>query len=421
MVVDHSALRPAWSPNGWRIAYCGQWEPSQGGRRNDVFTVRADGGEPVPVTDNVHFESYPAWSQDGRQLYFVSDRGGSRDLWRVPIDERTGKVLGSPEPLTSGTQVDRFSLSNDGGRILYGSSTHAYDLMSVPFDPVAERVVGTPASITPPGLQALHPSVSPDGEWIAFDADFGRPGYKAIGIIRTDGSDLRQLTDGKYRDRYPEWSPDGQRLTFWGNRSGTAQAWIINSDGSGLRQLTDMHDQEFLSPVWSPDGSQVALTTLDLETTYLFHIDKVLSEEPLEELPPFGDSDIQLSAYSWSSDGTRLAFEALDREARREVGIVLYSFDSRSYETLTEFGGTPRWLSDGRRILFIDWVDSDLRIFIIDTETGKHHEMLSAESLAIAPDRIELWPTLAPDNRSIYIERLHTEADIWMLTLGGEE
>jgi len=263
--------------------------------------------------------------------------------------------------------------------------------------------------------------VSPDGEWIAFDADFGRPGYKAIGIIRTDGSGLRQLTDGKYRDRYPEWSPDGQRLSFFGNRTGTLQAWIINADGSGLRQLTDKHDQEFLPPVWSPDGSQVALTTLDLEATYLFHIDRLLSEEPLEELPPFGDSDIQLSAYSWSSDGTRLAFEALDREEGREVGIVLYSFDSGSYETLTEFGGTPRWLSDGRRILFIDWVDSDLRIFIIDTETGEHHEVLSAESLAIAPDRIELWPTLAPDNRSIYIERLHTETDIWMLTLGDQE
>ena len=45
----------------------------------------------------------PVWSPDGRFLFFSSDRGGSMNLWRVPIDERTGATLGPPEALSAPT------------------------------------------------------------------------------------------------------------------------------------------------------------------------------------------------------------------------------------------------------------------------------------------------------------------------------
>ena len=47
----------------------------------------AEGGEATPVTDDHETDWSPFWSRDGRWLFFVSDRGGSPDLWRVPIDE----------------------------------------------------------------------------------------------------------------------------------------------------------------------------------------------------------------------------------------------------------------------------------------------------------------------------------------------
>jgi serine/threonine protein kinase len=288
MVLDRSALMPAWSPNGWRIAYHGDWEPAEGKSLYDVYTVPADGGEPVAVTNDVHLEEGPAWSADGEHLFFVSDRSGSRDLWRVPIDEETGQVLGDPEPVTSGANLSLFSLARDGTRILYGSTAITGDILRVPFDPAAERVVGLPVSITPPGLLAIHPSASPDGEWIAFDAEFGQPGSRAIGMVRSDGTGLRQLTDSGHRDLYPEWSPDGRRLTFYGNRSGNQQAWIINADGSGLRQLTEMPDTEFFIPQWSPDGSRLATSSLNGEVTYIFDPDKPWSEESPTQLVGFG-------------------------------------------------------------------------------------------------------------------------------------
>ncbi|MGB5816784.1 MAG: protein kinase [Thermoanaerobaculia bacterium] len=412
MVLDHSALMPAWSPNGRRVAYYGYWEPAEGESRYDLFTVSADGGEPLPVTDDEHFEEGPAWSADGEHLFFVSGRGGSSDLWRVPIDERTGQVLGDPEPVTSGANVGLFSLAQDGTRILYRSTANTWDLLRVPFDPVAERVVGLPVSITPPGLQALRPSVSPDGEWIAFDAEFGQPGSRAIGMVRTDGTGLRQLTDSGHRDLYPKWSPDGRRLIFYGNRSGNQQAWIINADGSGLRQLTEMPETEFHPPIWSPDGSRLATSSLQGEVTYIFDPNKSWSEEPPTQLVGFGDEEGKFLAGPWSPDGRRLAGFCWRKDVKTG-GFCLYSFDTGDYEELRRDGWPPKWLNDGRRLMFRGQDEST--IFLLDTETGEIREVMSSDSLLIAPDLIGKLPALSPDNRSIYIERQHQEADIWLL------
>src|SRR4029453_18113724 len=103
---------PAWSPDGKRIAYSTRLgSPAQ----LDVWTIPADGGEPLPVTNDDAIDWFPRWSSDGRYLFFVSNRGGSMNLWRVRIDERTGKTLGSPEPIvTPATSVAHMSVSADG-------------------------------------------------------------------------------------------------------------------------------------------------------------------------------------------------------------------------------------------------------------------------------------------------------------------
>jgi hypothetical protein len=69
-------------------------------------------------------------------------------------------------------------------------------------------------------------------------------------VFRRDGTGLRQLTGGDYRDRWPAWSPDGKRLAFYCNRSGKFDAWTIRPDGSGLQQLTFTPDGFVVNPVW---------------------------------------------------------------------------------------------------------------------------------------------------------------------------
>ena len=113
-------MQPAWSPNGKRIAFWGLRGGQGGTGRRDIWTVAAEGGEAVSVTDDEAIDWCPVWSGDGRYLYFSSGRGGTMNAWRVPIDEATGQTQGPPEPITTPSRSSSFlALSRDGTRLAY--------------------------------------------------------------------------------------------------------------------------------------------------------------------------------------------------------------------------------------------------------------------------------------------------------------
>ncbi|GAG41689.1 unnamed protein product, partial [marine sediment metagenome] len=95
LITEGDAVQPHWSPHGHRIAY---WAVPEGSGQRDLWTIPAEGGVAVPVTSDVDLDWNPVWSTDGSYLYFSSDRGGSMNLWRVPIEEETGELLGEPQP-----------------------------------------------------------------------------------------------------------------------------------------------------------------------------------------------------------------------------------------------------------------------------------------------------------------------------------
>ncbi len=94
------AVQPSWSPHGHRIAVWG----IRSGAQRDLWTIDPDAADPdasaVSVTNDAALDWNPFWSADGAWLYFSSDRGGTLNLWRVAIDERTGVTRGAPEPVT---------------------------------------------------------------------------------------------------------------------------------------------------------------------------------------------------------------------------------------------------------------------------------------------------------------------------------
>ena len=85
-LLEQDAVQPAWSPDGRRIAFWGLRGGMGGSGARDIWTVAAAGGEAVEVTNDAHIDWNPAWSADGRLLYFASGRSGTLNLWRVPID-----------------------------------------------------------------------------------------------------------------------------------------------------------------------------------------------------------------------------------------------------------------------------------------------------------------------------------------------
>lgn len=91
-------------------------------------------------------------------------------LWRIAIDEATGRTLGAPEALTLPTLWSgRYSLASDGRRVAFESLDWRSTLHRVAFDPTAERTSGVPLAVfQSTGRPIRDHRLSPDGQWIVF-------------------------------------------------------------------------------------------------------------------------------------------------------------------------------------------------------------------------------------------------------------
>jgi eukaryotic-like serine/threonine-protein kinase len=406
MISEGDALQPNWSPHKERIAYWSR--PSRAGQREAIWTIPAGGGEAVAVTDGATSDLNPLWSPDGKYLYFSSSRGGSPNIWRVAIDEKSGATMGHPEAVTTigaATSALHLSFSRDGRRLAYIAQENIRNLRKVVFDPSAGKIAGEPVAITRGSLQLWFPDASPDGEWLTACS---RGQQRHLFIIRTDGTDLRDLTDDSYNhDGWPRWSPDGRRIAFTSRRSGNYELWAINRDGSGLQQLTQANGAHY-SP-WSPDGSMIAYSIhTPKNDCVIINPDKAWNEQKLTYLPELSDPSLSFEGWSWSSDGKKLAgVKHLPNGVHSGIGI--YDLETKTYDWLTDFGDWPVWFSDNRRLLFV----SQGKIFFYDTATRKYQPVLS-----VTDQDVDIGsPALSRDNRTIYFTYVAAEADIWLMTL----
>jgi eukaryotic-like serine/threonine-protein kinase len=398
-----TALQPRWSPNGLRIAFWGLRGTS--GQR-DIWTAAADGSEAqsrVEVTNDRALDWCPVWAPDGRSLYFASDRAGSMNLWRVAIDERSGRVLGAPEAQTTPAGWSGgFSLSKDGRRIAFETLDWRSTLLRVPFDPVAERITGAPEAV----LHATQPmrdhEVSPDGQQVAFT----RAGTREdLFVARIDGSLYTRLTDDAFRDRGPAWSPDGQRIAFYSDRGGSYEIWTIRPDGSGLEALTAV-ERSANFPSWSPDGSRLVFSSpssggLIVDPT------QGTRRTTVDELPRIRET-VLFWPLSWSPDGRRLAGAAVELTGR-VVASAVYTLDSRSFALLEDpAGSTFRytcWLNDSQRILLRD----ERGLWLLDIRSRKARPLLGPKGHAFGKS-----VGITRDNRWITFTESAGEGDIWL-------
>ncbi|MDT5271669.1 MAG: eukaryotic-like serine/threonine-protein kinase [Acidobacteriota bacterium] len=395
------AAQPAWSPDGARIAY---WGKHKGGQR-DIWTIPARGGEPAPVTDDAAFDWNPVWSPDGRFLYFASDRGGSMNLWRVPMEEQTGRPTGPPEPLTTpSTYAQQVAFSRDGRRAAYVNQVSSTNIFTVDFNPYKERITGEPVAVTQGFRHASGPDLSPDGGWFVYSSQGER--QEDLYLVSRDGaSPPRKLTDDAYKDRGPRWSPDGKSIAFYSDRSGRYEAWTINADGGGLRQLTFTEGPSVYYPFWSPDSARIAYNRSG-ETCTIIEVGKSWQEQTPHRLPDPADRRMEkFWATSWSPDGRKLGgWVSPESET---PGVAVYDFETGGYERITDFGNSPIWLSDNRRLLF-DYLH---KLYLVNSKTKKVQELLPP-----SPHRVSGYG-LSPDGRTLYYGLAVREADVWLLDL----
>jgi eukaryotic-like serine/threonine-protein kinase len=395
-------VQPSWSPHGWRIAY---WGVPTGSARRILWTVPAEGGAPSKVLDDGATNWNPVWSPDGAWLYFGSDRSGSLNLWRLPIDEQSGEVRGDAEPVTTPSTASGFwSLSQDGTRILYAANESKANVERFPFEPASLRVTGAGEAVTRGSHRVRSCAVSPDGSRIAFHATL--PGEELF-VSAIDGSGLKQLTDDAFKDRVPVWSPDGQRLLFYSNRGGGYEAWIVNAEGGEPERVLPAGRDPVTVPVWSPDGRKVACTYGGRAA--LIDLAPPLDSRRAEPLPAAAGETFY--PLSWSVDGQAIAGNMARLDGSILEGIGLHLLGSRTYLRWTSRGFNPTWLHDGNRLLYIEAG----KILAFDTRTNETREVL-----APPPHSVYEQVIASPDDRSLFTVRAVDDGDIWLLTLRNQ-
>ncbi|MCM2315599.1 MAG: protein kinase [Thermoanaerobaculia bacterium] len=400
-LTDFDSVQPSYSPNGLRIAYWGVYSGSQ----RDIRTIAATGGAEtvVAVTDDAPLDWNPVWSPDGKHLYFGSSRDGTTNLWRVPIDESTGKTLGAPEPVRLPDQrTGQYSLARSGARLLYSSRRQTSKLHKMRFDPASGKLTEGEPALLGGTLPLLTPSISPDGQWVAARVD--RP-HEDLVVLRADGSETRRITNDPYRDRGPQFMPDGKSLVFYASRGAPYQLWSVRPDGSGLEQLTNLPENNaIVNPLPSPDGRRIA--GYNEHGVWFFDLTKPLAgQEPTTFSSGERDGKkLHFQPAGWSDDSTRLVGSFRTSDGVQLPGVVICDVEARSFETVHPKALPMAWL---RRSGLVLAGYGDGRIVTIDPT----RRMERAIEL---PFLVSGGAASADDSTLVLLES-ESESDIWLL------
>jgi Tol biopolymer transport system component len=321
----------SWSPDGKHLAFVERDEGLNTGTQ--LFLLSIDSMERSPVNTNCNYVTNPAFSPRGDYLAWAC----ADNLVSVAILlKRLGD--GSVTQLLEGVDgVEGMAWSNDGRRIVFSNSMG--DLWEValaqPNQP--QRVLA--------GQNASEVTVNPTGNNLIFTQQ-----RVDENIWRVDLSVLTaptmKLAGSTRTETAPDISPDGKQIAFESTRSGSHEVWVSDFDGSNAVQLSSFGVSMTGSPRWSPDGKLIVFDSRIGGVANLYVVD------PRGGIPRKLEIDIHsASSPVWSHDGQWIYFVSLHDSKKSNVWKVP-SKGGRATRLIHRDAEMPRESPDGEYIYF---------------------------------------------------------------------
>jgi eukaryotic-like serine/threonine-protein kinase len=215
----------------------GRWILYQNGGRIEVVAAVGGRGRELAVG------SHPAWGPGSQSVIFTNGAPGkSRTLWQAPFALDRGELAGPASPLTFGRGSDLGArISLDGRTIVFAAVEEALNLEELPFDAESGRVLGPPRELTSGTHHIAFFDVAPDGSALAYTENLGAGSQ--IWRLDPPAPPVQLTLEAGFTAAQPTWSPDGREIAFL-RRSGdevdvVPELWIMRADGGSPRRLAD--------------------------------------------------------------------------------------------------------------------------------------------------------------------------------------
>ena len=178
----------------------------------------------------------------------------------------------------------------------------------------------------------------------------------------------------------PAISPDGKRIAFESDRSGSQEVWVANLDGSDAVQLSDFHALTG-SPKWSPDGRRIAFDSRASGEAALYLVD------PTTALPRrIPTNGIPASVPTWSADGKWIYFTTVSSQRFKDDAIYKVSLEGGTPELVTRTHGYNVQESKDRRVLYFVAGDTNAPIQALDRATGQEQPLKGMPNVGFPTD-----------------------------------
>ena len=369
----------SWSPDGKELAFVAH-RPPYTSDYSQLFILSVDTLESKLVETGCEaYTADPAFSPDGERLAFVCDQNNAH--YALNIKElRTGRIS---RVLDTTEWISGIVWTHGGERILFAS---------VP--PFSDEQGGDLWQITPtPNASTEIVPGANNVTSVTFSSSTRRVAYSQS---RVNANIWRVDLDGKNahsyvlapstREQYdPVVSPDGRRVVFMSNRSGTGEIWVCDNDGSNIQQLTSFGDAQIGTARWSPDNRQIVFDSRIEGEANVYVVDanggvpKKLETGTRENSMP-----------SWSGDGRWIYFVS----GRSDSSITIWRVDANGGRatqlTKTPGSALPMESPDGQFVYFVRTTADKVRLWSMRPD-GSDEKMLDAIP-PLQTNGYEWWP-----------------------------
>ncbi len=207
-----------------------------------------------------------------------------------------------------------------------------------------------------PGVNSSYPNFSPDGKSVALDHIEGN--NADIWIYDPTRKAPTRLTFDTARDVSPVWSPEGKDIAFASSRSGHFDLFRKPSDGSKPEQLLYADDDDKFPTSWSPDGKFLLFDryshTQPYSSIWVLPLTASPADAPLRPFPLL-QTPVEEAHGQFSPDGRWIAYQSLESGERK---IYVAQFDVRTplsspaRQISDAESAAPRWRKDGKEIFY---------------------------------------------------------------------